>query len=190
MSNVKINMTNGSHGKYNIGKHSYGNIEIYGDHLLDELSVGSFCSIGGNVSLIVKGWSHNHDWFTTYPFEAFPNKWSNAKNIKKYPRVKRTVKIGNDVWIGKDAVLLSGVEIGDGAVIGANCVVSKDVPPYTVAVGNSIRFIKTRFSDEDIDFLLNLKWWEWSDSKINEHLLVINSGDISELKKIHEINNG
>jgi acetyltransferase-like isoleucine patch superfamily enzyme len=184
MSRVLVNMSNGSYGKYNIGKHSYGSIEIDGDYLLDEFTVGNFCSIGPNVSLNVKGWSHNPEWITTYPFEAFPNKWSNVKNIKKYPRTKRTLKIGNDVWIGRDTLILSGVEIGDGAVIGANCVVSKDVPPYTIAVGNSIRFVKTRFSDEDIEFLLNLKWWDWSDDKINEHLTIINSGCISDLKKI------
>jgi virginiamycin A acetyltransferase len=184
MGNFLLNTNKGSHSKYKIGKHTYGSINIYGEHLLDEMIIGSFCSIGSDVSALIKGWSHNVDWFTTYPFEAFPNKWSNASNIIKYPRFKTSIKIGNDVWIGQGVTIFSGVEIGDGAVIGTNAVVSKNVPPYTVAVGNSIRFIKTRFSEEDINFLLNLKWWDWSDEKINEHLTIINSGDISQLKTL------
>lgn len=170
--------------KYKVGKHSYGNIFIEGDHLLDNITIGNFCAIGSKVEVMVAGWSHNTDWITTYPFEAFGNKWSNAKNIKPYPRTPRTVEIGNDVWIGQGALILSGVKIGDGACIGANTVVSKDVPPYTIAVGAPMKFVRKRFSENDIDFLLDLKWWNWDDSKINEHLHTISSGNMQEMYKI------
>ena len=173
-----------STAKFKVGKHNYGSIAIDGHHLLDTLEIGSFCAIGPRVELVVEGWSHNVDWISTYPFEAFSNKWSNAKKIQPYLRTKRSLKIGNDVWIGRNVSIMSDVTIGDGAVIGANTMVTKDIPPYSIAVGNSMRILKKRFSDEDIQFLLELKWWDWPDSKINEHLEIINSGNIEALKKV------
>ncbi len=171
-------------GKYKVGKHSYGNIFIEGDHLLNNITVGSFCAIGSKVEAMVAGWSHNTDWITTYPFEAFTNKWSNASRIKPYPRTPRTITIGNDVWIGQGVLILSGVTIGDGACIGANTVVSKDIPPYTIAVGAPMKFLRKRFSNEDVSFLMNLKWWNWPDEKINRYLPIISSGDIEQFKSI------
>ena len=169
--------------KYTIGKHSYGIISIEGDHLLDNIIVGNFCSIGTSVEVMVIGWGHNTDWVTTYPFESFSSKWSNAKKIIPYIRSPRNITIGNDVWIGKGVVIMSGVKIGDGACIGTNTVVSKDVPPYTIAVGAPMKFVRQRFSDTDVKFLLDIKWWDWEDTKINEYVDLISSSNITELRR-------
>lgn len=190
MSKFIVDCTKGNHGdqydpkKFKIGKHSYGRFVINGHHLLDEFTMGSFCSIGPGIETVVKGWHHNLEWATTYPFAAFPNKWKNIKKIENIEKTKRYINIGNDVWIGRDAMIVGDVTIGDGAIIGANAVVSKDIPPYSVAVGNSIKIIKKRFSDEDIDFLLELKWWDWPDETIDKYLHIINSKDIEKLKQI------
>jgi virginiamycin A acetyltransferase len=187
MASITLNTRQEQHTpQFKIGRHSYGNIFIEGSHLLDEMQVGNFCAIGSNVEVMVAGWSHNTDWISTYPFEAFKNKFSNASNIIPYTRTPRTINIGNDVWIGQGVLIMSGVNIGDGACIGANTVVSKDVPPYTIAVGAPMRFIRKRFDDEDIQFLLDLKWWNWSDEKINQYVTIINAGNIKDMKKINQ----
>ena len=170
--------------QFKVGKHSYGNIFVEGSHLLTEMTVGNFCAIGSKVEAMIAGWSHNAVWVTTYPFEAFKNKWSNASKIRPYPRTPRNINIGNDVWIGQGVLIMSGVTIGDGACIGANTVVSKDIPPYTIAVGAPMKFVRKRFSDDDINFLLDLKWWNWPDEKINQYLTIISSGNINDMKKI------
>ena len=90
--------------------------------------------------------------------------------------------IGNDVWIGYEAVIMSGVVIGDGAIIGAHAVVSKDVPPYTIVGGIPAKPIRKRFSDEVVSSLLEIKWWEWSDERIRENISAIQSGNIRDLK--------
>ena len=90
--------------------------------------------------------------------------------------------IGNDVWIGYEAVIMSGVAIGDGAIIGAHAVVSKDVPPYTIVGGIPAKPIRKRFSDEVVSSLLEIKWWEWSDERIRENISAIQSGNIRDLK--------
>jgi len=167
--------------KFNVGKHTYGKIAINGIHLLDKINIGAFCSIGPGVETIVEGWHHNTDWCTTFPFTSFKGKWKNHTKIKHVPKSKRIINIGNDVWIGRDVLIFSDVTIGDGAVIGSRCIVTKDVPPYSVAVGNSMRVVKQRFSDDDIARLLEMKWWNWSDDHINQVLHLINSSNINEL---------
>lgn len=187
MSHTTINVgIRQNTGKYNIGKHSYGVISIEDDHLLDNITVGNFCSVGPGVEVMVIEWGHNTDWITTYPFESFSNKWSNVKKIIPYKRSPRNITIGNDVWIGKGVVIMSGVKIGDGACIGTSTVVSKDVPPYTIAVGAPMKLVRQRFSDTDVKFLLDIKWWNWDDEKINEYVDLISSGSIIELRKKYE----
>ena len=90
--------------------------------------------------------------------------------------------IGNDVWIGYEAVIMSGVTIGDGAIIGARAVVAKHVPPYTIVGGIPAKPIRKRFSDEVVSSLLEIKWWEWSDERIRENISAIQSGNIRGLK--------
>ena len=94
---------------------------------------------------------------------------------------KGDIVIGNDVWIGFEAVIMSGVTIGDGAIVGARAVVTKDVPPYTIVGGVPVKEIRKRFSDERISELLNLKWWDWPEEKIQMNICAIQTGNIDEL---------
>ena len=140
------------------------------------LQIGAFCSIADDV-LILLGGEHRIDWVTTYPFSYF---WPAGKNIKGFPMSKGDVIIGNDVWIGTEAIILSGVNIGDGAVIGARAVVTKDVPPYAIVVGNPARVVQYRFDEATIQRLLEIKWWEWNDLRISKalHFLLSSKVDL------------
>ena len=124
------------------------------------------------------------DWATTFPFPSFADDWPEVAYKKDYWFTKGDVIIGNDVWIGEDALILSGVTVGDGAVIGARTVIAKDVEPYAVMVGNPARIIKKRFSDEIISQLLAIAWWNWSTEKIREHLETLLSPDIKALLQL------
>ena len=104
------------------------------------------------------------------------------KNVADSWDNKGDIVVGNDVWIGYEAVILSGVTIGDGAVIGARAVVTKDVPPYTIVGGVPAKPIKKRFSDESIKKLQSIRWWDWSKEKIAENITAIQSGNIEQLK--------
>lgn len=104
------------------------------------------------------------------------------KNVADSWDNKGDIVVGNDVWIGYEAVILSGVTIGDGAVIGARAVVTKDVPPYTIVGGVPAKPIKKRFSDESIKKLQSIRWWDWPKEKIAENITAIQSGNIEQLK--------
>ena len=120
-----------------------------------------------------------------FPFPAFAEQWPEVAGRKDYWFTKGDVIIGNDVWIGEDALILSGVTVGDGAVIGARSVVAKDVEPYAVVVGNPAQMKKKRFSDEIIAQLLIVAWWDWPIEKIREHLGILLSPDIEALLRLH-----
>ena len=154
-----------------IGKHSYGGITAIGG-TKGKITVGKYCSFGENVRAFMSH-DHNIDSIATYPF-GHANR-----------RVRRLeVKIGNDVFIGSHSVIFREVTIGDGAVIGAFSTITKDVPPYTVVVGND-RVLRKRFSDEDIDFLLKLKWWDLPDEKVAEITPILCSSDVTALRKMY-----
>jgi len=138
------------------------------------LHIGAFCSIAVGVKIYLGG-EHRIDWVTTYPFSIL---WQAGKHIKGHPKTKGDIYIGNDVWIGVDAIIMSGVNIGDGAVIGARTVVTNDVPPYSVAVGNPARVVKKRFNDETIGRLLKINWWNWNDAQIEKALPMLLSNNI------------
>jgi len=163
-----------------IGRHTYGNPQILHWGEKSTLTIGNFCSIADNVKIFLGG-NHRIDWITTYPFNALSEKWDSAKNITGHPATKGDVKIGNDVWIGYGATILSGINIGDGAVIGAETVVTKDVEPYAVVVGNPAREVKKRFNKEKIEILLNIQWWNWEDSEIADKLHILCSQNIDKL---------
>jgi acetyltransferase-like isoleucine patch superfamily enzyme len=139
------------------------------------LKIGAFCSIGKDVQIFLCG-EHRVDWVTTYPFNVL---WESGKHLTGHPSSKGDIVIGNDVWIGREAVILSGITIGDGAVIGARAVVSKDVPSYSIVAGNPARIIRTRFEDDIVQKLLRIKWWEWEDEKIALFLPKLLNNDIS-----------
>lgn len=170
-----------------IDTYSYtGNISIveYGDPY--SITIGKFCSIADDVSFMLGG-NHNLTAFSTFPFQLiFPGHTGLAELGPRYYVTDRNggkTIIGNDVWIGKDATILSCLNIGDGAVIGANAVVTKDVEPYSIVAGNPAKLIRKRFSEDIICKLLKIKWWEWPIEKINESLKILLSGDIEALEK-------
>lgn len=149
----------------------------------DKLIIGRFCSIACGAKFIFTSANHTMKSLSTYPFPIFFEEWGlDIANVTDAWDNKGDIVIGNDVWIGYDAVILSGVTIGDGAIIGARAVVTKDVPPYTIVGGIPARHIRKRFDEETVTRLMELKWWEWSDEKIKENLPAIQSGSINELK--------
>lgn len=148
---------NPKYEQYNIGDWTYGNPTIKTWDQNTKLTIGKFCSIAGNVQILLGG-EHRKDWITTYPFNIF---FTKAKNIKGHPQTKGDIIIGNDVWICQNAIILSGVNIGNGAIIGAGSVVSKNIPPYAIAAGNPITVISYRFTAEQITALEEISWWNW-----------------------------
>ncbi|MGV7223275.1 MAG: CatB-related O-acetyltransferase [Nitrospinales bacterium] len=157
-----------------IGDCTYGVPLIYSSQWGSKLNIGRFCSIAENVKIFMCS-DHNVDWVSTYPFgEMF------GAGTPGHPKSKGDITIGNDVWIGYGVTILSGITIGDGAVIGARSVVAKDVLPYSVAVGNPIKHIRFRFTEEQISELLRIKWWDWDYKKISRFIPLLESGDIDK----------
>lgn len=150
----------------------------------DRLNIGSFCSIACGAKFIFTSANHSLGSLSTYPFPIFFEEWGlDAKNITDAWDNKGDITVGNDVWIGYEAVILSGVTIGDGAIIGARAVVTKDVPPYTIVGGVPAKPIRRRFSDEVVEQLQLLRWWDWDDERIRRNIAAIQSGDIETLCK-------
>jgi acetyltransferase-like isoleucine patch superfamily enzyme len=154
-------------GIVSIGKHTYGRPIVFAWDKKTKLNVGKYCSIAANVTFILGG-NHRVDWISTYPFNEFHRDWPNASDIEGHPSTRGDINVGNDVWIGHGALILSGVNIGDGAVIGAASVISRDVAAYSVVAGNPAKEIRLRFSREEIDKLLEIKWWDWPESVVSQ----------------------
>lgn len=168
-----------------VGKYTYGvkNIKIHFPTAA-KLIIGSFCSIAANIQIYLGG-NHRSDWITTFPF-GFVNKTIfNTFNGKGCPRSNGNVVIGNDVWICENVIIMSGVSIGDGAIIANNSHVVKDVEPYSIVGGNPAKIIKYRFTKNQIDSLLKIKWWEWDDEKINKNAPLLCSTDIDQFINNH-----
>ena len=145
----------------------------------DQLIIGKFCSLACGAKFIFNSANHTLSSLSTYPFPIFFEEWGLAVNeITKAWDNKGNIVIGNDVWIGYEAVILSGVTIGDGAIIGTRAVVTKDVPPYTIVGGVPAKPIRKRFDSNTMDRLLKVKWWDWSEQQIAQHLSEIQSGNL------------
>ena len=150
---------------------------FYGDKLI----IGKFCAIAPGVKFIMNGANHKTNAISTYPFSLFGNGWEVVMpKLEELPFKGDTV-IGNDVWIGYEAFILPGIHIGDGAIIAAKSIVTKDVPPYAVVGGNPAKIIKARFDESTISQLEILKWWNWEIAKITKYLSVITSGKVNDL---------
>ena len=156
------------------------NVKYHFDFVGDKLVIGKFCMIASDVKFIMNGANHLSNALTAYPFAIFGNGWENAMDGKLYPQ-KGDIVIGNDVWIGYNATIMAGVNIGDGAIIATNATVIKDVTPYSIVGGNPAKEIKKRFSDEKIEKLLTLKWWDWEIEKITSHIQDLTDSNIEKL---------
>ncbi|UXT90879.1 type B chloramphenicol O-acetyltransferase [Agrobacterium pusense] len=176
-----------------VGKYSYYSGYYHGhsfedcaryllpDEGADRLVVGSFCSIGSGAAFIMAGnQGHRNEWISTFPFFFMPEvpEFENAAN--GYLPSGDTV-IGNDVWIGSEAVIMPGVTIGDGAVIGTRALVTKDVEPYAIVGGNPVKTIRKRFDDDSIELLLEMKWWDWPADRLKAAMPLMTSGNVAEL---------
>lgn len=165
-------------GWLSMGRHTYGLPKIFvyqGSEA--KVTIGNFCSIAPGVTFITGG-IHPENWVSTYPFRI---NWNLDKAFKDgMPATKGDINIGSDVWIGTNALILSGVQVGDGAIIGANSVVTKNVPPFAIVAGNPAIIIRFRFDQNIIDNLLRIKWWDWNDEIILENVNLISSNDIKE----------
>ena len=149
----------------------------------DRLLIGRFCSIACGVKFLFTSANHTLKSLSTYPFPIFFEEWGlDVENITTAWDNKGDIVIGNDVWIGYEAVIFSGVTIGGGAVIGARAVVTKDVPPYTIVGGVPAKVIRRRFPDETISRLLDLKWWNWPEERVAQDIEAIQAGNIEELR--------
>jgi acetyltransferase-like isoleucine patch superfamily enzyme len=154
---------------YEIGKWTYGSPKVrQGDHK-SVLKIGKYCSFASGVQILLGG-EHRTDWISTYPFNIL---LPEALHIDGHPNSKGDIIIGNDVWIGLNAIILSGVTVGNGAVIGAGAIVVKDVPPYSIAAGNPAKIIRYRFTEEQINHLEQIAWWNWPDEKVREAIPII-----------------
>ena len=150
--------------------------------LREKLIIGKFCSIACGTKFLLNCENHSLKSLSTYTFPLFYEEWELEKsNITTAWDNKGDIVIGNDVWIGYEAVIMAGVHIGDGAIIAARAVVTKDVPPYTIVGGTPAKEIRKRFDAEVIQQLLMLKWWDWSTDEIRQCLPYIMEGKINEL---------
>jgi virginiamycin A acetyltransferase len=156
------------------------NVKYHFDFVGDKLIIGKFCMIGSDVCFIMNGANHLSQAISSYPFAIFGNGWEHAMDNKTYPN-KGNITIGNDVWIGYRATIMAGVTIGDGAIIAANAIVTKDVAPYSIVGGNPAQEIKKRFDPDTVTKLLALKWWDWEIEKITAHVQDLTSNDLDKL---------
>lgn len=157
------------------------NVLYHFDFIGDKLIIGKFCSIASDVKFIMNGGNHRTDWFTNYPFPVFGQGWESVMP-SEWPNKGDTV-IGHDVWIGYGATLMPGVQVGDGAIVAAQSVVTKAVPPYAVVGGNPAQVIRYRFDEATIEALLTIQWWHWDIEKITRHLPAICGADLQALQE-------
>ena len=168
--------------KISIGKYTYGAPQIYSYRDDTRLTIGRYCSISAKVTIFMGG-EHRMDWISTFPFTSFFDEY---RHIEGHPASKGDIRIKNDVWIGYGATILSGVTIGNGAVIGACSLVTRDVPDYAVVVGNPARIIKYRFDQKTREKLLQIQWWDWPEKQIKKFIPHMTTNQIESYFQQHE----
>ena len=165
-----------------IGRYTYGKpiIRDFGDD--GNLTIGNYCSIAKGTILILGG-AHRTDWITTYPFPKYGKYFAKTHIASdNYSPKKNSINIGNDVWIGTGVTILPAVSIGDGAIIGANALVTKDIPDFAIVGGNPAKLIKYRFNTQKQEKLKKIKWWNWDKRYINSAIDILCSGNIDQLE--------
>jgi acetyltransferase-like isoleucine patch superfamily enzyme len=174
-------MTN---NRITVGEYTYGaNNIILGSWGGDEnitVSIGKYCSIADDVTILISG-EHQTNWITTYPFHAFNGKYK--EHIKGNKSSKGNITIGSDVWICVGVKILSGITIGDGAILGAYSIITKNVPPYAIVGGNPAQIIRHRFGEENIKKLLEIKWWDKEPEEIDKLMPYLLSDNVEEFIK-------
>jgi acetyltransferase-like isoleucine patch superfamily enzyme len=172
-----------------VGKYTYGHkeINVMSWESESKLIIGSFCSFADRIKIFLGG-NHRTDWITTFPFSHIFTDVFQSNEKTDHPKSNGDVVIGNDVWVGYESTIMSGIKIGDGAVISSGSIVVKDVEPYTIVGGNPAKMIKKRFDDNTINKLLEIKWWEWEDWKINENLHLLCSDNLNQFIEKNEKN--
>lgn len=158
------------------------NVLYHFDFIGDRLRIGRFCALGAGTRFLMNGGNHRTTAPSTYPFVIFGGGWSGRFDGEADFPTRGDTTIGNDVWTGWDSTILPGVTVGDGAIVAARAVVSRDVPPYSVVAGNPARVVRTRFAPDDIARLLGIQWWNWDAAKITRHLPAISGGDVAALE--------
>lgn len=149
-----------------------------------KLKIGKYCAIAHGVTILMADANHPTGGVTTFPFPIFGHDWADPP-LDQYPHAPvRDLEIGNDVWIGYDATILPGAQIGNGVIIGAKAVVGGTIPDYAVVVGNPGRVVKKRFDDDTIARLLKLAWWDWPAEKVALHTGLLAKGGIDDLERL------
>ena len=168
-----------------VGNYSYGiehiRLQWPNPH---KVKIGKFCSIANDIEIYLGG-NHNTNWITTYPFGHTFGHVFNVEPVKGHPCSKGNVTIGNDVWIGAHVRIMSGITIGDGAIIANSSHVVKNVEPYTIVGGNPAKLIRHRFTQKQIDDLLKIQWWNWDNKKITENVHLLCSENIQDFIDNH-----
>jgi virginiamycin A acetyltransferase len=149
----------------------------------DKLIIGKFCAIAEGARFIMNGANHAMSGFSTYPFNIFGGGWERGFDPSTWSReIRGDTVIGNDVWIGMEAIVLPGIRIGDGSIIAAKAVVSHDVPPYSIVAGNPAKVVKTRFDRLTVARLLDIAWWDWPVDKISRNVDAIRGANLAALE--------
>jgi acetyltransferase-like isoleucine patch superfamily enzyme len=173
-------------GYMTVDEHTYGKVKVHHWKGRENgiLRIGKFCSIAAGVEVFLGG-NHRPDWIAMYPFNTLRGKWPKAKNIGGQPTTKGDVVIGNDVWLGAGCTIMSGVTIGDGAVVAARSVVTKDVPPFAIVGGNPSKVLKMRFGREIVDELMKIQWWNWPVEQVAEYADILASNKMEAFLEVN-----
>ena len=159
------------------------NVKYHFEFIGDKLIIGKFCMIASGVNFIMNGANHLTESISSYPFAIFGNAWKDAMIGKSYP-TKGDIIIGNDVWIGHNVTIMPGIKIGDGAIIATNSTVTKNIEPYCIVGGNPATLIKKRFSEQQVDWLLKTKWWNWDIEKITKNVQYLTGNNIENFMTV------
>ena len=150
----------------------------------ERLVIGRYTALATGVTFLMAGANHRIAGLSTYPFPLMGGDWVAGMPLFRDRELRGDTVVGNDAWLGYRVTVLPGVRIGDGAIVGAGAVVTADVPPYAVAVGNPARVLRLRFPERDIERLQRIRWWDWPAEEVSAALQVIMAADVDELEKL------
>lgn len=148
----------------------------------DRLIIGRYCAIARGATFVMNGANHRMSGFSTYPFNIFGNGWERSTPLPQELPYKGDTVVGNDVWIGYEAMLMPGVRVGDGAIVAARSVVASDVPAYAIVAGNPARVVRMRYDEAQVQRLQRIAWWNWDADKVSRNLELIVGADLDALE--------